>query len=155
MPTPAEHQAGSPEIQPMRESPGIHPTQDESLTFSLADFVPEYQLDTAASPTPRQPYLERSHDWEASGSGTQPDYGSQLAASLFHTPPPPPATHTADDPWGTALMMSREAEPMEEITPARVAQEGEVQWNDWHQARVFTRENRGQPADRYTPSQYR
>ena len=135
MPTPPEHQAGSPEI---------HPTRDEGLSFSLTDLVGGDQWDTATSPPPRQPYPARAHDWEASGSGTQPDL------SLFHTPPP--ATHTAEDPWGTTLTMSREVEPEVEITPARVAQEGEVQWNNWH--RVFSRENRGRPADRYSDSRY-
>ena len=137
------------------ESPEIQAEEDESLTFSLADFAPDDQWDTSASPPSRQPYPPRAHDCEASGSGTQPDYASQFVDSLFHTPPPPPASHTAEDPWDTALMMSRQAEPEEEITPARVAQEGEVQWNDWHRAWVFSRENRGQAADRYSPSQYR
>ena len=116
----------------MHESPEIQSEQGESLTFSLADFGPANQWDTVASPPPHQPYPPRTHDWEASRSGTQPDYATQLVDSFFHTPPPPPATHTAEptDPWSIALAMSAQAEPEEQVTPAVRAQDGELQWND-------------------------
>ena len=136
------------------ESPEIQSVQDEGLTFSLADFVPDDQWDTAASPPPRQPYPPRAHDREASGSGSQPDYASQLADSFFRTPSPPPVTHAAEDPWSRALEMSMEAEPYDEVTPALRAQDGQLQWNDW-EGRNFSRENRGRPPHRFTPSQYR
>jgi len=137
------------------ESPEIQAEEDESLTFSLADYAPDDQWDTAASPPPRQPYPPRAHDCEASGSGTQPDYASQFVDSLFHTPLPPPATYTAEptDPWSAAVTMSTQAEPVEQVTPAVIAQDGEPQWAPWRE-RNFSRENRGLPARRFSPSDY-
>ena len=131
------------------ESPEIQSVQDESLTFSLADFAPADQWDIAASPP------SRAHNWEASGSGTQPDYAIQLADSLFHTPLPPPATYTAEptDPWSVALTMSARAELVEQVTPVVRAQEGEPQWAPWSE-RNFSRENRGRPARRFSHSDY-
>ena len=95
-----------------------------------------------------------AHDWEASGSGTQPDYASGFVDSLFHTPQPPPATHAADDPWSRALEMSSLAEPHDQFTPGLGAHGGQDQWDTW-EGRNFSRENRGIPRRRYTPSQYR
>ena len=142
-PPPEQHE--SPEIQPEQD--------DERFTFSLSDLPPADQWDTAASPG--QPYPPMPHDWEASGSGTQTDCASQFVESLFQTPPPPPATYTAEptDPWSVALTMSAQAEPEEEVTPARRAQAGQLQWQDWRQ-RNFSRENRGQPPHRFSPSEY-
>ncbi|XP_078181603.1 uncharacterized protein LOC144575345 [Carex rostrata] len=132
-----QHEFSDP--QPMHESPNFQISVDPSVyPFEPTDI------------SPRQLYPARAHDWEASGSGTQPDYASQFVDSVFHTPPPPPATHEAEDPWSIALTMSIEAQPEEKITPARRAQEGEPQWNDWH-VRNFSRENRGRPPDRYSP----
>lgn len=143
MPTQPEH----------HESPEIQSVQDDRMSFSLADFTPADQWDTAASPPPRQPYSEMAHDWEASGSRTQADYESQFVASIFHTPTPPPATDVASDPWDTALTMSRQDSLEPDITPARAVQAGQPQWEDWHE-RIFSRENRGIPPHRFSPSQY-
>ncbi|XP_078175182.1 uncharacterized protein LOC144568685 [Carex rostrata] len=145
MPPPPEH----------HESPEIQSEEDESLTFSFADFAPADQWDTAASPPLRQPYPPRAHDCEASGSGTQPDYASQLADSLFHTPLPPLATYAAEptDPWSVALTMSARAEPVEQVTPALRAQDGELQWAPWRE-RNFSRENKGRPPRRFSHSDF-
>ena len=138
-----------PDPHEQHESPEIQSEQGERLHFSLSDLAPADQWDTAATPPPR------AHDWEASGSGTQQDYATQLADSLFHTPLPPPATYTAEptDPWSVALTMSARAEPVEQVTPAVRAQDGEPQWAPWRE-RNFSRENRGVPARRFSHSDY-
>ena len=145
MPPPTEphEQHESPDPEPMRESPDFQISIDPSV----------YPWEPTAA-SPHQPYPPRAHDSEASGSGAGPDYASQFVDSLFYTPPPPPpiATHTAGDPWSRALDMSREAEPEEQITPARRAPDGEL-WDNWRE-RIFDRENRGRPATRFTPSTY-
>lgn len=75
MPPPPVQQESSDEIQPMKE---------EGVQFSLADYARD---DCDTDMYPLRPYPGMAHDREAGGSGTQLDYGSEFAESIFCTPP--------------------------------------------------------------------
>jgi hypothetical protein len=105
------------------------------VTFSVDEI-------DSLSPSRPGPYpTAMAHDGEASGSQAPSDFATGLADSIFSTPMPPPATTVGDDdPWETGSRLRSEADA------AAIAASDAV-WT-----RIYDKHNRGQPAERWSPS---
>ena len=99
------------------------------------EFAPEFGLDELIHPDYGMPPM--AHDGEAGGSGAQPEFGTDLATSIFGTPPP---VSMPESDWDTADRMYRKADERV-VTPRDRA---------WPQ-----RANAGVPAERWSPSPWR
>jgi hypothetical protein len=127
-----------PPPPPPYESASYDHMEDHGVTISFDEIE-------ALSPSQPGRYpTAMPHDGEASGSQAPSDFADGLADSIFSTPLPPPATTMGDDdPWETASRLRREAEA------AAIAASDAI-WT-----RLGDRENRGHPAQRYSPSLFR
>ena len=124
--------------------PPSPPYYEPSSIDHLEDYGLIISLDEIESLSPSMPGrypTAIAHDDEASRSQAPSDYVAGLAETIFSTPPPPPATTLGDDdPWETASRIRREADP------AAFAARDAV-WEG-----LPSRYNRGQAAERYSPS---
>ena len=112
--------------------------EDYGLTFTVDEIESLSPSRSGRYPT------AMAHDGEASGSQAPSDIATGLADSIFSTPPPPSATAMGDDdPWETESRLRREAED------AAIAASDAV-WSG-----LPERFNRGQAAERWSPSPIR